>query len=154
LRRFAGAETPATLPVLQKTIRDLDQVGRDWHAAAEYAGHAWLEEERSIPPALPLSARFEGCLKVDDRNNVLFAHRNIEDRLCGFEKKNRGFTGFSGGGDKGLGCSNDFAGDVRIVIAESFIDMLSYAALFQDEQARYRSFGGGLNLRQPELIRS
>src|SRR5262245_44885600 len=82
LRRFAGAEVPVTLPVLQKTTRDLDQVARDWYAAADYAGHAWLEGERAIPPALPVSSRFEGCLKVDSRNNVLFAHRNIEDRLC------------------------------------------------------------------------
>jgi hypothetical protein len=154
LRRFAGAEIPATLPALQKSSRDFDQVAKDWHAAAEYAGHTWLEGERSIPPALASSARFEGCLKVGGRDNVLFAHRNLEDRLCGFEKKNRGFTGFSGGGKKGLGCSNDFPGDVRIVLAESFIDMLSYAALFPDEQTRYRSFGGGLNPRQPELIRA
>ena len=43
---------------------------------------------------------------------------------------------------------------MRIVLAESFIDMLSYAALFPDDLARYRSFGGGLNLKQPELIRT
>src|SRR5262245_27158982 len=86
LRRFAGAEIPSSLPVLQKTTRDLDQVARDWHTAMEYASHEWLEGERYIPPALLASARFEGCLKVDARDNVLFAHRNIEDRLCGFEK--------------------------------------------------------------------
>jgi hypothetical protein len=154
LRRFAGAEIPATLPALQKTTRDLDQVARDWHAAGDYAGYAWLEGERAIPSGLLMSARFEGCLKVDGRGNVLFAHRNLEDRLCGFEKKNRGFTGFSGGGEKGLGCSNAFPCDRRIVLAESFIDMLSYAALFPDERARYASFGGGLSPKQPELIRA
>lgn len=154
LRRFAGADVPVALPALHKTTRDLDQVAREWHAATEYAGHAWLEDERGIPPVLPVSDRFEGCLKVDGRGNALFAHRNLEGRLCGFEKKNRGFTGFSGGGEKGLGCSNDADGDVRIVLAESFIDLLSYAALFQDAKARYRSFAGGLNARQPELIRA
>lgn len=154
LRRFAGAEVAAALPALQKTTRDLDQVARAWHAAADYEGHAWLEGARAIPASLPLSPRFEGCLKVDARSNVLFAHRNLGGRVCGFEKKNQGFTGFSGGGGKGLGCSNDFPGDVRIVLAESFIDMLSYAALSPDDRARYRSFGGGLNPKQPELIRA
>jgi hypothetical protein len=145
LRRVAGAEIPATLPALQKSPRDFDQVAKEWHAADDYAAHAWLEGERSIPPALASSPRFEGCLKIDSRSNVLFAQKNIEDRLCGFERKNRGFTGFSGGWENGLGCSNDFPGDVRIVLAEAFINMLSYAALFPDERTRYRSFGGRLN---------
>lgn len=65
MRRFAGAEVPLVLPALSKTTRDLDQVAREWHGAAEYAGHAWLEGERAIPPALIASDRFEGCLKVD-----------------------------------------------------------------------------------------
>jgi len=158
LRRWrGGSATPAPAsawPALEKSSKDFDGVAREWHAADEYARHAWLEDERAVPFALLSSARFKGLLKVDGRSNVLFAHRNIEDRLCGFEKKNRGFTGFSGGGEKGLGCSNDFAGDVRIVLAESFIDTLSYAALFQDDRARYRSFGGGLNEKQPEIIRA
>jgi hypothetical protein len=145
---------PSTWTALEKTNKDFDGVAREWHAAADYTEHAWLEGERAIPPALLRSPRFEGRLKIDARGNVLFAHVNIEDRLCGFEKKNSGFTGFAAGGEKGLGGSNDFAGDVRIVLAESFIDMLSHAALFPDDQARYRSFGGGLNLKQPELIRA
>jgi hypothetical protein len=50
LRRFVRADVPVALPALLKTTRDLDQVARQWHAAAEYTGHAWLEEERGIPP--------------------------------------------------------------------------------------------------------
>jgi hypothetical protein len=79
---------------------------------------------------------------------------NGAGQLCGFEKKNRGFTGFAAGGEKGLGVSNDVAADKRIVFAESFIDALSYACLFPCAYTRYRSFGGGLSPRQPELIRA
>jgi hypothetical protein len=158
LRRWGDRPAPpaprSAWPALEKTNKDFEGVAREWHAAGDYSSHAWLEGGRAIPPALLHSERFDGCLKIDARGNVLFAHVNIEDRLCGFEKKHLGFTGFAAGGEKGLGGSNDFAGDERIVLAESFIDMLSYAALFPDDRARYRSFGGGLNPKQPELIRA
>lgn len=157
LRRWEDAprSTPrSAVPALEKTPRDFEGVAREWHCASDYAGHAWLEGERAIPPALLRSARFDGRLKVDARGNVLFAHVNAAQLLCGFEKKNRGFTGFAAGGEKGLGGSNDFDGDGRIVLAESFIDMLSYAALFPEERTRYRSFGGGMSPKQPAVIRA
>ena len=43
--------------------------------------------------------------------------------------------------------------DTALVIAESAIDALSYAALHPDENARYASFGGAMNPDQPALIR-
>jgi hypothetical protein len=73
--------------------------------------------------------------------------------VCGFEIKNRGFTGFAKGGEKGLWISAGGPADTRLVIAESAIDALSYAALHPDELARYASTGGSLNPSQPELIR-
>lgn len=157
LRRWSdGPKTPAPISFtpLEKTSRDLEGASREWHGASEYSSHAWLEGERAIPPALLGGARFEGRLKIDSRGNVLFAHLNAEGCLCGFEKKNQGFTGFAAGGEKGLGVSNDFDGDTVIVFAESFIDTLSYAALFPHETTRYRSFGGGLSPKQPEIIRA
>lgn len=141
-------------PDLEKTPKDLTRVAQEWHRAMPYSRHAWLEDERRILPALPASTRFAGRLRIDARANVLFAHSDAEGRLCGFEKKNWGFTGFAAGGFKGLGRSNDFDGDVCVVFCEAFIDLLSYAALFPDETARYRSFGGGLSPGQPELIRA
>lgn len=158
LRHWDGGGVPefrrAALPLLERSAKDLAGVEREWHSAVAYVGHLWLERERCLPPALLQSPRFEGRLKVDGRGNVLYAHSGFDGALVGFEKKNRGFTGFSGGGEKGLACSNDFDGDYRIVFAESFIDMLSHAALFADEKTRYRAFSGGLNDKQPELIRS
>ncbi len=158
LRRWTGgSEAPARSlpwPALEKTNRDFERVEREWYAAENYGSHGWLEHTRGIPAPLLHTPRFENCLKVDARGNVLFGHVNADQRLCGFERKNDGFTGFAAGGEKGLACSRDFAGDMRLVLAESFIDMLSYAALFPDTLARYRSFAGGLNGKQPELIRS
>ncbi|MEQ1908042.1 MAG: DUF3991 and TOPRIM domain-containing protein [Vicinamibacterales bacterium] len=157
LRRWSDSPVPPApvpAPQLEKTSRDFQGVTREWFSAADYARHAWLEGERALPAPLLHDPRFTDRLKMDGRGNVLFAHVNADGQLCGFEKKNRGFTGFAAGGEKGLGVSNDLEGDVRIVYTESFIDLLSYAALFPHERTRYRSFGGALSPKQPEIIRS
>ena len=44
--------------------------------------------------------------------------------------------------------------DTSLVLAESAIDALSYAALHPDERARYASFGGAMNPSQPALVRA
>ena len=44
--------------------------------------------------------------------------------------------------------------DIALVLAESGIDALSYAALHPDDNARYASFGGAMNPFQPALIRA
>jgi hypothetical protein len=41
-----------------------------------------------------------------------------------------------------------------LVLCESAIDALSYAALFPDLHARYASIGGQINQSQPDLIRA
>jgi hypothetical protein len=142
------------LPELTRSGKDLVAVEFAWMQAGSYGSSRFLEETRAIPRELVLSPRFAGRIRVDQRSNVLFRHGDGEDQLCGFEKKNAGFTGFSAGGEKGLGRSNDFPGDRRIVFAESFIDLLSHAALFPDDQARYRSIAGGLNPKQPDIMRA
>jgi len=115
------------------------------------AFHGWLEEERAIPRRLLLSPRFAGRIRVDVRANVVFPHAD-QDGPCGYEIKNRGFTGFAKGGEKGLWFSAARAGDMALVIAESAIDALSYAALHPDEATRYASTGGAMNFNQPALI--
>lgn len=154
--RGGGAQCPTTLPLprLEKTPKDLVRVAREWHSAKPYASHEWLERERAIPPALLHTPRFEGTLRIDSYGNVLFAHSDAEGHLCGFERKNRGFAGFASGGSKALGRSNDVEADTKVVFAEAFIDLLSYAALFPEASTRYRSFAGGLNPSQPDLIRA
>jgi hypothetical protein len=115
--------------------------------------HAYLEQERRIPAALLASPRFLGRVRIDSHSNAIFPHFDLSG-LCGFEKKNRGFTGFASGGTKGLWESHDLPDDHCLIVAESAIDALSYAALFPDGRARYRSIGGQVNEQQPALIRA
>lgn len=68
-------------------------------------------------------------MRIDSRGNAVFPHFDL-DGLCGYEIKNRGFTGFARGGAKGLWLSNAQDGDNRLIFAESAIDALSHAALF------------------------
>jgi hypothetical protein len=58
------------------------------------------------------------------------------------------------GGEKGLWVSVLKRADTGLVLAESGIDALSYAALQPYEHARYASFGGAMNPSQPALIRA
>ncbi len=72
--------------------------------AAEYSRmqplsrHPYLEQERNIPAAVLSDQRFAGCIRIDGRGNAVFPH--FDDGVCGYELKNRGFTGFSKGGEK------------------------------------------------------
>ena len=113
--------------------------------------HRYLEEDRAIPRSLLQHPRFAGRVLVEARSNVVFPHAD-RDGPCGYEVKNRGFTGFAPGGEKGLCVSGVRSTDTALVLAESGIDALSYAALHPDEHARYASFGGTMNPFQPDLI--
>lgn len=116
--------------------------------------HDYLEKERGISAAVLISPRFTEKIKVDRQarfQNVIFPHHD-RDGLCGYEIKNRGFTGFASGGTKGLWFSNIFKTDNKLVITETAIDGLSFHCLNPDEHTRYCSVGGSLNDSQPALI--
>jgi hypothetical protein len=113
--------------------------------------HPYLENERALPASLLSSERFAGRIKIDNRGNAVFPHFDA-DGLCGYEIKNRGFTGFSAGGTKGLFCSHDFPDDTSLVLCESGIENLSHALLFPNPNARYRSGSGNLSSEQLTLI--
>ena len=115
--------------------------------------HAYLDEERGLAASLLRSPRCIDRVLVDHRSNAVFPHRD-QDGPCGYEIKNRRFTGFSPGGDKGLWFSAARKSDTTLVIAESAIDALSYAALFPDENTRYASTSGAMNPNQPAWIAS
>ena len=95
-------------------------------------------------------------MRIGEYGNVLFPHWNKDasggKKLCGFEKKNSGFTGFSSHGMKGLWCSAATDQDRRMVVAETTIDALSYAALFGYDDARFFSIAGQMNPHQPALL--
>lgn len=108
---------------------------------------------RGLDAALMGSPRFAGRFRVDRRGNVLFPHHD-KGGLCGYEIKNKGFTGFSAGGLKGLWFSACQTTDKFLVLAESAIDALSYHALNPNDFTRYMSTGGKMNPTQPALIRA
>jgi len=155
LRPYIGApssQLPAFAP-LPKTNSDRLRVESEYAKMQDAPNHPYLENERSLPAALLALPRFVGPIRIDTRANAVFPHFDQEG-LCGYEIKNRNFTGFSSGGTKGLWLSHERPEDSRIVFCESAIDALSHATLFADEHARYASIGGKLNPLQPELIRA
>jgi hypothetical protein len=155
LRPYIGApssQLPAFAP-LPKTNRDRLRVESEFAKMQDAPSHPYLESERALPSSLLALPGFMGRIRIDARGNAVFPHFDQEG-LCGYEIKNRNFTGFSSGGTKGLWLSHEMHDDNRIVFCESAIDALSHAALFPDENARYASIGGKLNPLQPELIRA
>jgi hypothetical protein len=153
LRPWVGRQAETLpYPTLLPTTTDRMRVETDYARMQESSGHPYLENERAIPAALLQSARFAGRVRIDARGNAIFPHFDREG-LCGFEIKNRGFTGFAPGGSKGLWLSREKPDDQRLVFCESAIDALSHAVLFPDERTRYASIGGQLSTAQHELLR-
>jgi hypothetical protein len=154
LRPWVGRQAETLpYPTLLPTTTDRMRVETDYARMQESSGHPYLENERAIPAALLQSARFAGRVRIDARGNAIFPHFDREG-LCGFEIKNRGFTGFAPGGSKGLWLSHETPNDNCLVFCESAIDALSYAVLFPNERARYASLGGQLSPKQCELMRA
>ena len=110
---------------------------------------------RCVPLAVLLSPRFAGRMRIDSRGNTVFPHFDAAG-LCGYEIKNCGYSGFAAGGQKGLWFSHAQPDDRRLVLTESAIDALSYAALFADaeDQTRYASLGGKPSSRQAALVQA
>ena len=156
LRAWSGSARP-TVP--ERTfVRDLFPISRDraavlaaWERARACIALPYLTSRGLGPDVLSLPI-FVGGLRVDDRSNALFPHFDREG-LCGFEIKNRDFTGFAAGGVKGLWYSKARASDARLVLTERAIDALSFHVLQGDDRTRYMSTGGSLNPQQPALIR-
>jgi hypothetical protein len=156
LRAWLGSSRPALAPAL--FARDLVPVSRDraavvaaWESARTCTALPYLTSRGLGPDVLALP-RFEGCIRVDQRNNALFPHYD-KDGLCGFEIKNKGFTGFATGGVKGLWHSAVKPSDFWLVFTESAIDAYSFQVIHGGYGARYMSTGGALNPQQPALLR-
>jgi hypothetical protein len=155
LRPYFGvpaSQFPAFAPLV-KTSKDRLRVESEFAKMADAPAHPYLVNERAIPSSLLAQPRFAGRIRIDARGNAVFPHFDL-DGLCGYEIKNKDFTGFASGGSKGLFLSNESPDDTSMVLCESAIDALSHAALFPEEHARYASIGGKLSPTQPELIRA
>jgi hypothetical protein len=140
-------------PALHKTSKDRMRVESEFAKMNDATRHPYLENERALPYSLLGSERFAGRIRIDARGNAIFPHFD-GDGLCGYEIKNRGFTGFAAGGSKGLWLSHELPDDKRLVLCESAIDALSHTVLFPDAHTRYALIGGKPNPTQPELIRA
>lgn len=162
LRPWIGeaGSPPPPRPARSSFVQDLQPIERDIvgvRAAYEdmrpLGGfHHYLVKERGLPIAVLADPRFRDRLRVDARGNAVFPHFN-RDGVCGFELKNAGgFTGFSKGGAKGLWASSIRPDDRCLVIAESAIDALSYAALHGHAGARFASLAGQVSPEQVELV--
>jgi hypothetical protein len=150
--RSASAPQFAPLPPASP---DRMRIEREYRRMAEAQRYPYLECDRCVPAAVISSPRFRGRIRIDVRGNTVFPHFDSAG-LCGYEIKNRGFTGFAAGGKKGLWFSHTRTDDRRLVLVESAIDALSYAALFPDaeDHTRYASLGGRPSSRQMGLIRA
>ena len=156
LRQWIGHPPPVDprryTPALETSTRERAGIMRRFAKMPVIQSHPYLTR-RGITAALLALPRFAGCVLQDERKNACFPHYDY-DGLAGWEVKNCNFNGFAARGTKGLWFSRTRPTDARLVIAESALDALSYAALFPDEQTRYFSTGGSLNPDQPALIRA
>ena len=115
---------------------------------------SYLLNDRRIPSSVLADPIFADRLRTDQRSNILFPHWNQHGSLCGYEVKNRGFTGFAPGGTKGLWCSRPRTDDQIMVLAETAIDALSVAAIFGADGKRFFSTAGQISPSQATCIRS
>ena len=142
-------------PKLEPAGPDRMCVESAYRRMADAQRFPYLEHERCVPAVVLLSPRFAGRMRIDGLGNTVFPHFDASG-LCGYEIKNCGFTGFAAGGQKGLWFSHTQPADRRLVLTESAIDALSYAALFPDaeDQTRYASLGGKPSSRQTALVQA
>ena len=139
-------------PSLQPTTRDLAGVRARYDRARPLRGLSrYLVEERCIPVDVLTLPILRDRIRVDPSGNVLFGHRAGEE-LTGYEIRSSGFNGFAKGGTKGLWTSRGGEEVRRLIVAESALDALAYAAVVGHAQTRLVSIAGQLNKVQPELI--
>ncbi len=140
-------------PPLEPVVVDLEAVQMAFDATAIVDDeNAYLTGQRGIPAKIYGHRKFRGRVRTDERGNIIFSHVDAGGSLAGFEIKNAGFTGFAKGGTKRLMGSGIAPDDTRLVIAESGVDVLSYASLFGVDDARFVSTSGALSVEQVGLL--
>jgi 5S rRNA maturation endonuclease (ribonuclease M5) len=137
----------------EKSSKDLQAVQREWHTLDRYTGtylaYRGIDKETV--------ERFG--VKQDKRGNAVFEHRRQGGEVCGLEKRNQDFKGFSEGGERGLWAKviredQERSKIDRIVITESPIDAMSHAQMFHGarENVAYIAHSGSLSPDQVERI--
>jgi len=146
-------KSPALPFQLQPSEHDAARVMAKWMQTQSIrTTHPYLERGRGIPQTTLTDPIFADRIRIDRRGNAVFPHFKQNDELCGFEIKNRGFTGFSPGGIKGLAASRRRADEFEFVICETAIDMLSVAAIEGTGDKRFFSTAGQVSELQQTLL--
>lgn len=118
-----------------------------WMRLEAYKGD-YLTKERAIAYGTIKGVN----LRQDERGNVCFPHYDESGAVCGWEVKNKGFTGFSAGGKKQIGIYKASPeaklGNGRLVIVESGIDALSYKELHAKPTDMIVTIGGEMSPEQ------
>jgi len=103
LRPWIGRPaTPMEFSALEPTNSDRMRVEGAYRRMADVSRYAYLEQDRSVPTIVLWSPRFVGRMRMDSRGNTVFPHFDTAG-LCGYEIKNRGFTGLPPGEKKDYG---------------------------------------------------
>jgi hypothetical protein len=158
LRGWLGLDRSFALP--EHLRASVVPQGRDRAAVREAFARARIEPDsvylnsRGIRRETLSSDRFRGTWRIDDRGNLLFPHHDGPglDGVCGFEKKSRGFIGFSTGGTKAIWTSNAGRADDKLVLAEAVIDAFSYFQIHGDGRTRFATTGGSFGESQARFV--
>lgn len=139
LRRWTGSGAPCPAPDLfaanvQRSSKDRQAVLAALARMSNATEHPYLKNQRAVGKEITGDQRFLGRVKIDGHGNVVFPHYD-EEGICGYEIKNKGFTG-----------------DACLVITESVIDALSFHALHKGSQARYVSIARGWSPQTRNLL--
>jgi hypothetical protein len=157
LRAWAG-DLRTMFPPARVRPSTADQDGRatvrDAYARARIVANDPYLNSRGIRPETLASRRFAGTWRIHGHGDLLFRHRDGvgAEGVCGFERKNAHFAGFSAGGRKAIWVSNSRDDDDKLVITEAVIDAFSYHQLQPDHRARYASTCGSLGDRQARHV--
>lgn len=153
--RDAVAGDPATYtkpkPVADAQLR-LERLKAEYVSLKPYSNNYLLERGLSAETL----QHFSKQIKQDGRSNACFFHRNEQGKITGWEKKNKGFTGFSGGGVKGLFIqkADGTAKTETVVICESAIDAMSFYQLDYNPTDEYVAIGGAPSSEQLDMLLS
>ncbi len=130
------------VPDLVPVEPDLVKVHRRWARTRPITSVDHYLPSRGIPKSVLEDPIFADQIRIDERQNCIFPHRQDDGEVCGFEVKNAGFTGFSPGGTKSLWSSRSRSTDRALVACESAIDALSLAAIIGTNEKRFCSTAG------------
>ena len=134
----------------QPIERDRAEFIASFHRLEAYDGD-YLDDVRKLKPGT-IDA-FAGVIRKDAKGNTCFLHRDQTGEVTGWEVKNRGFNGFSAGGNKALAMHMPDGEHVqRVVVVESMIDAMSYYQRHGEAGDLYISFAGGVSEAQAKQL--